>query len=80
VAAPALAALAAAGAHLLVATREPDAIAAALGANPGLRVTVAADGGAALARDQSGRTWEVRPPATASLARLLAAIETVSAP
>jgi DNA segregation ATPase FtsK/SpoIIIE, S-DNA-T family len=66
------------GMHLLVATREPGPVEAAIGARLGLRIAMGQPGGLALAHDAAGRAWQLRPACAATLGRLIEAIAAVN--
>jgi len=57
--------------HLLVATREPDAVRAAIG--PAVSIAIGPAGGAVVT-DPGGRSWTVQVADTSSLPRLVEAI------
>lgn len=66
------------GVHLLVATREPGPVEAAIGAGLGLRIAMGQPGGLAVAQDATGRTWQLRPAGATKLGLLIEAIAAVN--
>ena len=66
------------GVHLLVATREPGPVEAAIGAELGLRIAMGQPGGLATAHDATGRTWQLRPAGATKLGLLIEAIAAVN--